>query len=58
MYVPVMRVGDGEGCGAVPSAVSSTVIGGNGSDFARLWIDLSMTSAVAPTLTDQFVKLA
>lgn len=29
-------VGDGEGCGGSPVAVSSTVMGGGGSDLERL----------------------
>jgi len=31
-----MREGEGEGSGSAPVAVSSTVIGGGGSDFDRL----------------------
>jgi len=34
--LPVMREGEGEGSGSAPVAVSSTVIGGGGSDFDRL----------------------
>ena len=37
-----MRVGLGDGCGGAPVAVSSTVIGGGGSDLDRESPELAM----------------